>query len=86
MLTFVRTILQVFRNGNWEKEVTIEEPYKETCETLEESGPSGKSKVFCHCRGNLCNSAPKELLTSYHIDAMAVIFVFNAMKYYRRLD
>lgn len=79
-------IEQVFRNGQWEKEITIEEPYKESCELAEDSGREGKSKMYCHCRGNLCNSAPKDVLTSYHIDAMAVIFVFNAMKYFRTLD
>lgn len=80
--------MQVFRNGQWEKEITIEEPYAESCELAEDSGREGKSKMYCHCRGNLCNSAPKDtsLLTSYHIDAMAVIFVFNAMKYFRTLD
>ena len=79
---------QVFRNGQWEKEITIEEPYEEKCEMAEDIGREGNSKMYCHCRGNLCNSATKDqnLLTSYHIDAMGVIFVFNAMKYFRTLD
>lgn len=33
----------------------------------------------------MCNSAPKDS-PSYHTDAMAVIFVFNAMKYLRSID
>lgn len=44
----------------------------------------GKS-MTCHCRGSYCNSAPKDT-SSYHTDAMAVIFVFNAMKYLRSVD
>uniref|UniRef100_A0A1B0CGM9 Putative conserved secreted protein n=1 Tax=Lutzomyia longipalpis TaxID=7200 RepID=A0A1B0CGM9_LUTLO len=77
---------EVFRNGRWEKESTIEEAYEEGCETIEENKSTQSMTVFCHCRGSLCNSAPKETLVSYHVDAMAVILVFNAMKYFQSID
>ncbi|XP_059617215.1 uncharacterized protein LOC132262095 [Phlebotomus argentipes] len=77
---------EVFRNGRWEKESTIEEAYEEGCETIEENTNTQSMTVFCHCRGALCNSATKEKLGSYHVDAMAVILVFNAMKYFRSID
>uniref|UniRef100_A0A1B0DLG7 Protein quiver n=2 Tax=Phlebotomus papatasi TaxID=29031 RepID=A0A1B0DLG7_PHLPP len=77
---------EVFRNGRWEKENTIEEAYEEGCETIEENTSTQSKTVFCHCRGSLCNSAPTEHLGSYHVDAMGVILVFNAMKYFRSID
>lgn len=71
---------QVFKQGAWTREHKVEEPYEEGCKDFNENTLSASSTTYCHCRGNLCNSAPKE---SYHTDAMAVIFVFNAMKYLR---
>ncbi|XP_055377545.1 uncharacterized protein LOC129609574 isoform X2 [Condylostylus longicornis] len=70
---------QVFRQGGWQEEHRIEEPYQEGCEELI---PSEKATIstYCHCRGNLCNSATKES-NGLHTDAMAVIFVYNALKY-----
>lgn len=44
-----------------------------------------QSTMYCYCRGSMCNTAPKDS-PSYHTDAMAVIFVFNAMKYLRSID
>jgi len=79
---------QVFKQGSWQNENTVEEPYEEGCqgsESQKEIGIVGSSTIYCHCRGSLCNSAPKDS-PSYHTDAMAVIFVFNAMKYLRSID
>ncbi|XP_055604738.1 uncharacterized protein LOC129752973 [Uranotaenia lowii] len=69
---------QIYKNGNWTKEHNIEEPYQEGCQTIDDS-------TYCFCRGSLCNSAPK-VENSYHTDAMAVIFVFNVMKYIRNIE
>lgn len=73
----------MFKQGEWHPESTVEEPYQEGCLTQRESGD--KDTIYCHCRGSYCNSAPKDA-PSYHTDAMAVIFVFNAMKYIRNID
>lgn len=72
-----------YKNGAWEDKNTIEEPYENGC-AVHKFGDS-EPTVYCHCKGSLCNSANKETF-SYHTDAMAVIFVFNAMKYLRNVD
>ncbi|XP_037922391.1 uncharacterized protein LOC119658765 [Hermetia illucens] len=73
---------QVFKQGAWRREHKVEEPYSEECREFKENTLSASSTTYCHCRGNLCNSATKDS-AGYHTDAMAVIFVFNAMKYLR---
>lgn len=80
--------LQVFKEGAWQKENHIVEPYEPGCTMQKEIGTNMMSSttMYCHCRGALCNSAPKKETASYHTDAMAVIFVFNAMKYLRSID
>lgn len=79
--------LQVFKNGAWQEENTVEEPYEPGCAIQKSVGieTTTTTTTYCHCTGALCNSASKES-TSYHTDAMAVIFVFNAMKYLRSVD
>lgn len=80
-IRFFYFLFQVYVNKKWETKTNIEEPYKEGCEN------SDGSSQYCHCRGNLCNSAPKvEKMMSHHTDAMAVIFVFNLMKYIRNME
>ena len=71
----------MYEKGKWEKKSVIAEPYEEGCiKAADES-------TYCHCRGAYCNSANKpENSISYHTDAMAVIFVFNIMKYIRNMD
>jgi len=39
---------------------------------------------YCHCRGDLCNTADSK--NSLHTDTMAVIFVFNLVKYFRNME
>ncbi|KAJ6636446.1 hypothetical protein Bhyg_15036 [Pseudolycoriella hygida] len=75
---------QVFKNRAWHEESTVEEPYEAGCVTGKDA-KNDYGTTYCHCTGSLCNSATKES-TSYHTDAMAVIFVFNAMKYLRSVD
>ncbi|XP_050083165.1 uncharacterized protein LOC126569827 isoform X1 [Anopheles aquasalis] len=72
---------QVYKSGTgWTPEHNIEEPYTEGCQTIDDS-------TYCFCRGSYCNSATKTSdWSSYHTDAMAVIFVFNVMKYLRNID
>lgn len=83
-MTKITFHLQVFKNGAWHEENKVEEPYEPGCTTQKAIGIES-STMYCHCTGALCNSASKES-TSYHTDAMAVIFVFNAMKYLRSVD
>lgn len=78
-----RFVLQVYKQGAWQNEITIEEPYVEGC--VNDTRDSDQKTVYCHCRGSMCNNATKDS-PSYHTDAMAVIFVFNAMKYLRSID
>uniref|UniRef100_A0A336MXK6 CSON005820 protein n=1 Tax=Culicoides sonorensis TaxID=179676 RepID=A0A336MXK6_CULSO len=72
---------QVYRNGSWHKEFTVEEPYEEGCKEDQDGS------TYCHCKGKLCNSATTQADTvGYHTDAMAVIFVFNIMRYLRHVE
>lgn len=70
---------QIYKNGNWTKQHHIEEPYEEGCQTIDDS-------TYCFCRGSLCNSATQVEKSNYATDAMAVIFVFNVMKYIIKID
>lgn len=72
---------QVLKQGAWRVEHKVEEPYKEGCEEFKENNLSGSSSTYCYCRGKLCNFAKKNDPTnSLLINAMIVIFVFNAFK------
>lgn len=73
----------MYKQGSWQNEISVEEPYVEGC--VNQTGDGDQSTVYCHCRGSMCNTAPKDG-PSYHTDAMAVIFVFNAMKYLRSIE
>lgn len=73
-------LCQVYKSGAWTPQHNIEEPYTEGCQTIDDS-------TYCFCRGSLCNSATKTSdRGNYHADAMAVIFVFNVMKYIRTIE
>ncbi|XP_037039790.1 uncharacterized protein LOC119076890 [Bradysia coprophila] len=74
-----------FKNGAWQDKTTVEEPYEKGCSSAVQKLPGTEPTTYCYCKGSLCNSANKETF-SYHTDAMAVIFVFNAMKYLRNVD
>ncbi|XP_063709457.1 uncharacterized protein LOC134837975 isoform X2 [Culicoides brevitarsis] len=69
---------QVYRDGAWHKEFTVEEPYEEGCQEDQDGS------TYCHCKGKLCNAATDT--PAYHTDTMAVIFVFNLMKYLRNVE
>jgi hypothetical protein len=75
---------QNYVQNKWVKEVSVAEPYIEGCVRNKDDGSE-----YCHCRGNLCNSAPKiEPITtvSYGVDTMSVLIVFNLVKYFRNMD
>lgn len=59
----------------------MEEPYEEGCKEDQDGS------TYCHCKGALCNAAVQTVDNSaLHTDAMAVIFVFNLMKYLRNVE
>lgn len=65
--------------GKWVKVQTVDEPYTEGCTKNSDDGSE-----YCHCRGDLCNSAFNTL--SNGVDAMGVLIVFNLVKYFRNMD
>lgn len=79
---------QVYRDNQWHKEIDIEEAYEEGCQVQDDKGARTLPTEYCYCRKNLCNSARTNDRSdlSYHTDAMAVIFVFNAIKYFRSME
>lgn len=78
---------QVLENRVWtHKNETLTSIYNEGC-SKEDSDIQATSTEYCYCQSYLCNSSKSSHDSSYshHSDAMAVIFVFNAMKYLRSL-
>lgn len=76
--------LQNYVHNKWVKEVTVDEPYEPTCIKNKDD-----ESEYCHCRGDLCNSAPKidsKTTLSNGVDTMAVLIVFNLVKYFRNMD
>lgn len=76
--------VQNYVKNQWIKEVTVDEPYFEGCNKNADDGSE-----YCHCRGDLCNSAPKidsVIALSNGVDTMAVLVVFNLVKYFRNMD
>ncbi|PSN52921.1 hypothetical protein C0J52_03015 [Blattella germanica] len=78
---------QTYDGTQWRMKNSIEDTaYVEGCFPTETQGVKSPSTEHCYCKGNLCNSAkPTREASHHHTDAMAVIFVFNAMKYIRSL-
>lgn len=78
---------QTFTEGNWIKQdIVVDTAYEPGCYTSESEGIKSAPTTYCYCQGHLCNNAkPSHEPSHHHTDAMAVIFVFNAMKYIRSL-
>ena len=51
-------ITQNFKNGRWQPEVVMEEPYKEGCSVVDDKGLRTATTVDCYCKSYLCNGAP----------------------------
>jgi hypothetical protein len=74
-------LLQDYQNNKWVKVANIVEAYPEGC--VKETDGS----EYCHCRGNYCNTSSNiDSKSSLHTDTMAVIFVFNLVKYFRNME
>lgn len=74
----------MLRNNTWVNTRRIIE-LPEGCARLKKDS----DVVYCHCAGDRCNGAGRTAATDasgYHTDAMAVIFMFNAVKYLRSIS
>ncbi|XP_067015009.1 uncharacterized protein [Anabrus simplex] len=82
---------QTLVDSRWvNQDAIVDSAYDEGCHQ-EDKGVTqsvkSASATYCYCKKNLCNTAKaaREPTAAHHTDAMAVIFVFNAMKYIRSL-
>lgn len=46
---------QVYKDGKWHLEVSVEEPYIEGCAKVDDKGQRISQPQFCYCKGDLCN-------------------------------
>ncbi|XP_059490606.1 uncharacterized protein LOC132205529 [Neocloeon triangulifer] len=80
---------QVLVGNKWQRKVKVQEDaYEEGCIIQSPDHPIKTTPTeYCYCSKNLCNSGKSthDATSAAHTDAMAVIFVFNAMKYIRSL-
>ncbi|XP_075219056.1 uncharacterized protein LOC142323383 [Lycorma delicatula] len=80
---------QILRNGKWQMETTVDSNiYESGCHQEEDFGVKSSTAEYCYCSTNLCNGGESSRDPSssiHHTDTMAVIFIFNAMKYIRSL-
>ncbi|KAM7361403.1 uncharacterized protein ACRADG_011703 isoform 2-T3 [Cochliomyia hominivorax] len=51
---------QVFNNGRWHQEHSVQEVYEEGCSEIKENTIAASLKTLCYCRGNLCNSSKRK--------------------------
>ncbi|XP_065336522.1 uncharacterized protein LOC135937304 isoform X1 [Cloeon dipterum] len=80
---------QVLVDNKWQRRTKVEkDAYEEGCVIQHPDHPIKTNPTeYCYCSKNLCNSGKSthDATSAAHTDAMAVIFVFNAMKYIRSL-
>ncbi|XP_065354754.1 uncharacterized protein LOC135949198 [Calliphora vicina] len=69
---------QVFNNGRWHQEHSVQEVYEEGCGDIKENTIAASLKTLCYCRGNLCNSSKQILLS---VNTMTVIALTSALLY-----
>ncbi|XP_068901940.1 uncharacterized protein [Tenebrio molitor] len=48
---------QNFKNGKWQPEVIIEEPYHEGCSLVNDKGVRTSTTTECYCKSYLCNDS-----------------------------
>ncbi|KAF4516888.1 hypothetical protein B566_EDAN011233 [Ephemera danica] len=77
-----------YENEEWKRKMRVDtEAYEEGCIVSEPGSNKPTRSEYCYCSQHLCNAgkATHDATSAAHTDAMAVIFVFNAMKYIRSL-
>uniref|UniRef100_A0A1A9W880 Protein sleepless n=1 Tax=Glossina brevipalpis TaxID=37001 RepID=A0A1A9W880_9MUSC len=65
---------QVFNNGQWHQEHSVQEVYEEGCRDFTENKISGPVKTHCYCRGSLCNVSSHRQQDSHLTIAVAVVY------------
>uniref|UniRef100_A0A1A9UN42 Protein sleepless n=1 Tax=Glossina austeni TaxID=7395 RepID=A0A1A9UN42_GLOAU len=81
---------QVFNNGQWHQEHSVQEVYEEGCGQFTDNKISGPVKTHCYCRGNLCNASnhlhPVSFFTTTLMTALLIRFFveFSEFKTYQR--
>ncbi|XP_059220000.1 uncharacterized protein LOC131995357 [Stomoxys calcitrans] len=58
---------QVFSNGRWNQEHSVQEVYEEGCKELSGDSISASSKTHCYCRGDLCNTSSRSFTMNVFI-------------------
>ncbi|XP_019876116.1 uncharacterized protein LOC109604029 [Aethina tumida] len=46
-----------YRNGRWEEEIQVVEPYSEGCFKSDRKGQVSASIEYCYCKGDMCNNS-----------------------------
>ncbi|XP_025406366.1 uncharacterized protein LOC112680482 isoform X2 [Sipha flava] len=72
----------VIRNGSWRLEPIMEvsEP-KNGCYSGNDNELRTSDTTFCYCDENLCNNAKHTTNFSSHTDTIAVIIIYNIMRF-----
>lgn len=68
---------QQYHDGKWHAEVSIEEPYKEGCEIVNDKGARTSIIEHCYCKGDLCNSSNKPVQSSSMFFLLTLIVILG---------
>ncbi|XP_044260918.1 uncharacterized protein LOC123008920 [Tribolium madens] len=71
-----KLMTQNFKNGFWQPEVVVEEPYTEGCSVVDDKGVRTSTTVECYCKSYLCNGAD-----IYHFKALPAVII-SVMTYF----
>lgn len=69
-----KQVIQNYKNGQWHKEVEIEEPYKAGCSKVNDKGARTSTIENCYCNTDLCNTG--SYLRSRIVGFFAAVIVF----------
>lgn len=73
---------QVYKNGKWNYESAVEyDAYKKGCYSGNDDELRTPDTTFCYCDENLCNNAKQTTNFSSHTDTIAVIIIYNIMRF-----
>lgn len=69
-------------NRTWVLKSAVEiDAYKEGCYSGNEDSLRTPDTTFCYCNDNLCNNAKQTTNFSSHTDTIAVIIIYNIMRF-----
>ncbi|CAI6345046.1 unnamed protein product [Macrosiphum euphorbiae] len=73
---------QVYKNGSWKVESAVEyDSFKKGCFSGNDDQLRTADTQFCYCDDNLCNNAKQTTNFSSHTDTIAVIIIYNIMRF-----